>query len=726
MIETRASFCRLCHAACPIEVDVEDGTMVTAIRGDKADPMFEGYTCIKGRNLADHHHHESRLTGHLARNRDGGFEPIASQPALDQIADRIASIVERNGPRSVATYVGTGSYQNSTTLPVATAWHDGFGSPSLYTSLTIDQPAHRSAALRMGSWEAGWDNFTDANVVLAIGYNAPISSYGPAGGLQGTNPMVALRRAKERGLKLIVVDPRRTELAAAAELWLQIQPGEDPTLLAGIIRLILDGDLHDRDFCADHVQQLDALRTSVDPFELGYVSDRTGIRRDEIVRAAELFAAGPRGSAGTGTGPNMAPHGTLTEHLTLTLNAICGRVNRVGDTLESGYFLFPGDTRRAQVIPPTEPACGAPHRVRGLAGLPAEMLSNALADEILVPGDGRVRALIVTGGNPVVAFPDQAKTIRAMQDLELLVVIDHRMTATAEFADYVIAPRLQLERADVPHIMDRRFPSPYTNYTPAVLDAPPDLLADWEVYAGIAARNGTPIELPGGPLPVDHVGAGQREPSLDDDLVIDLVYGSARMPIDEIRQRRGVIHPERALAVVAGDPDAAARLAVAPADVVAELAAVRLEGSGLDLLAADERSGFDPNEYPMRLIGRRMQHVLNSLGRELPGLASAGTTNHAYLHPDDLQRIGAAAGDRLTITSPYGSVVGIAEGTPLVKAGVVAMSHAWGGSGAQPEDIAADGSPTNRLISNEIGFDPITGMAVQSAIPIRVERESNG
>ncbi len=749
MIETKTSFCRLCHAACPIEVDIDHdkvtgggtGPRIVAVRGDRSDPLFEGYTCIKGRQLGDHHQHESRLRRHLRRTSStpsagrptnvdmtsGGFEPIAAATALDEIAASIRGIIDRHGPRSVATYIGTGSYQNSTTLPVATAWHAGIGSPSLYTSLTIDQPAHRSAALRMGGWEAGWHNFSDADVVMAIGYNAPVSSYGPAGGLQGTNPIVRLRRAKENGLRLIVVDPRQTELAAAADLWLQVQPGEDPTLLAGIIRIILDRGLHDEAFCADYVQQLEDLQRSVDRFSLSYVSERTKLPADDIVRAAEMFAEGPRGSAGTGTGPNMAPHGTLTEHLTLTLNAICGRVNRVGDQLESGYFLFPGDTRRAQVTPPTNPAPGTPHRVRGLAGLPAEMLSNALADEILLPGDGQVRALIVSGGNPVVAFPDQAKTIRAMQDLELLVVIDHRMTATAEFADYVIAPRLQLERADVPHIMDRRFAMPYTNYTPAVIDPHQvpgtDLLADWEVFAGLAARNNSSIDLPGGRLPVDpdSISPGGRDTgantsgSLNDDVVLDRVFGTARMPMAEIRANRGTVHPERAITVVAGNPDAEGRLAVAPPDVVAELDDVLAEQTGADHLPT-----FDDDQFPFRLVGRRLKHVLNSMGRELPGLAAVGTTNHVAIHPDDLVAIGGTSGDHLTIASPHGQVVGIAESTPTLKRGVVAMPHSWGGSQLTDEAVATEGSPTNRLVSNEHGFDPITGMAVQSAIPVSI------
>jgi len=711
MLETRKTFCRVCHAACPVLVDIEDDRTVLAVRGDRDDPVFGGYTCIKGRQLPEQHHHPERLRHTLRRGSDG-FEEVTSAAALDEIASRIAEIVAEHGPRAVASYTGTGAFQNSTSVPVAAAWHAGFESPSFYTSVTIDQPAHRSAALRLGAWEAGWQNFSDSDVSLVIGYNPLVSSYGPAGGLQGTNPFVKLREAKERGLGLIVIDPRRTETATFADVWLQVQPGEDPTLLAGMIRHILANDLHDQGFCDRHVDQLDALAGAVDPFTVDYVADRARVDATDVVRAAELFAAGPKGAAGTGTGPNMAPHSMLTEHLALTLNVLCGRVLQPGDTMESGAFLTPGDTRRAQVIAPTDPAPGAPHRMRGLRGQPGEMLTNSLADEILTPGEGKVRVLIVSGGNPVVAWPDQVKTEAAMRELDLLVVIDPRMTPTAELADFVIAPRLELERPDVPHIMDRRIPGVYTNYTPAVLTTDDDLLAEWEVFAGIAARNDTPINLPGGSIP-----AADRavDTAIDDDTILDLVYAASRIPMDDIRANRGTVHDHNPVRVVEADPDADARFAVAPADVVTELGQVAAEGDGAATLA-----GYSAAEYPFRLASRRLKHVLNSLGRELSVLAKAGTTNEAHLHPDDLAELGVDEGDLIRITSPHGEIIGVAAAGDDVKRGVVSMSHAWGLGSDREADVRTEGVATNALSATDDGYDPITGMAVQSAIPVRI------
>ena len=715
MIETRETFCRFCHAACPLHVDVEINStgartqeVVVAVRGIMEDPLFEGYTCIKGRQLADQHHAPDRLRNPLQRSDDGSFVEVTSKNALDDIAHRVQAIIAAHGPRAVATYTGTGAFQNSISMPVTQAFHSGIGSPSFYTSITIDQPAHLTSRLRMGAWEAGWQNFRDADVLLAIGYNPLVSSYAPAGGLQGTNPFVRLRRAKERGMKLIVIDPRRSELASFADLWLPVKPGEDPTLLAGLINVILQENLHDKDFCDRWVDQLDDLRSAVAPFSPEMVATRCEVEAADVLTAARMFAAGPRGTAGTGTGPNMAAHSTLMEHLALTLNAICGRVNREGDVLESGNFLYPGDTRRAQVIAPSDPAPGTPHRVRGLKGMPGEMLTNALAEEILEPGEGKVRCLFVCGGNPVVAFPDQLKTIAAMKDLELLVVIDHRMTPTAELAHYVIPPRLELERADVPTVMDRRFASAYVSYTPAVLQADGDLLSEWEVFAGLAQRLGTPIPLPGGDLPLDG--------SANDDMVLDFAFAKSRLPMSEIRAKRSTIHEELAIKVVAADPDASARFAVAPPDVVEEISVVLSEKTGAEVI-----DGFDPTKFPFRLISRRLKHVLNSLGREIPGLARVGTTNAAYMNPLDMRDLSLSDGELVRITSPSGEVVGVAEGSDTIKRGVISMSHSWGGS-ITDEDVRLHGTPTNRLCTVDSGRDPINGMAIQSAIPIAVTK----
>ncbi len=704
--ETKMTFCRVCHASCPMEVDVVDNRVI-AVRGVMDDPLFEGYTCIKGRQIPDQMSDPKRLRAPLRRRPDGTFEQVDSAEALDEIAAELRRIIDTYGPRAVASYTGTGGYQNSVAVPVARAFHQGIDSVSFYTSVTIDQPAKGLAMLRLGGWEAGYHNFTDSDVHMAIGYNSMVSSYAPIGGLQGTNPFVVMRRRKAEGMKLIVVDPRRTELAGFADIHLQIRPGEDPTLLAGMIRIVLEEGLQDHEFCDRWVSQLGELTEAVDGFTLDYVAERCQLDADDIVAATRLFAAGPRGTAGTGTGPNMAAHSSLTEHLTVVLNTILGRVNREGDLIENGLLLYPEMPHRAQATAPRAPASGPPSRLRNLRGYRGEMPTAALAEEILTPGEGRIRALIVSGGNPAVAFPNHELTLEALADLELLVVIDYRMTPTAEFADYVIAPTLALERADVPHLMDRWFRQPYTNYTDPVVERDGDVLNEWEVFWELASRLGSTLPLPGGSPDMT------TRPSTDE--IIDRSYAGSRLPLDEVRANRRQVHPDLRLVVEPADPSCTTKFTPAPEDFMAELAALRAE-------PAPMLGDIDVSAYPFRLVSRRLKHVLNSTGTELPGLARKGTTNPAYMHPDDVTELGMVGGDLVEITSVSGSLIGVVEPADDVKRGVISMAHSWGGRSLTDEKVRDIGTPTSRLVSVDAGHDPVTGMVVSSAIPVAVAK----
>lgn len=705
-MQTTTTFCRVCHASCPLEVDVE-GNRVVAVRGVMDDPLFEGYTCIKGRQLPDQMADPNRLRAPMRRRPDGTFEVVTSTEALDGIATELKRIIETYGPRAVASYTGTGGYQNSVAVPSARAFHDGVGSVSFYTSVTIDQPAKGLAGLRLGGWEAGYNSFTDSNVHMAIGYNPMVSSYGPIGGLQGTNPFVVMRRRKAEGMQLIVVDPRRTELASFADIHLQIRPGQDSTLLAGMIRIVLEEGLQDHEFCERWTSQMGELHTAVEGFTLDLVAERCELEADDIVAATRMFAAGPRGTAGTGTGPNMAAHSSLSEHLVVVLNTILGRVNREGDLLENGLLLYPEAPHRAQVTAPRAPASGPPSRIRNLRGYRGEMPTATLAEEILTPGEGRIRALIVSGGNPAVAFPDHELTLRALDDLELLVVIDHRMTPTAEFADYVIAPTLSLERADVPHLMDRWFRAPYTNYTEPVVERDGDVLNEWEVFWELASRLGSELPYPGGSPDMT------VRPTTDE--IIDRCYAGSRMPLDEVRANKRQVHMDLRLVVQPAEDGATARFTPAPDDLMAELAEVLAEPSSVF-------AGSDVSGYPFRLVSRRLKHVLNSTGTELPGLARRGTTNPAYMNPHDLTALGLTTGDIIEISSPRAVLHGVVEGADDVKRGVISMAHSWGGRSLTDEKVRDIGSPTSRLVSVDVGHDPVTGMVVSSAIPVAVKK----
>lgn len=707
-VTTHKTFCRICHAYCAIEVDVEDGKPI-AVRGDTDDPVYGGYTCIKGRQLPEQYVTPARISKTLKRKPDGDYEEIDIDQAMDEIAEKVKQLMADHGPRSIATYVGSYGYQNSAALVIPKAWHKTVGSDSYYTSVTIDQPARAIAASRIGTWGGGTHKFTDSDVCMMIGNNPVVSQYTPFGGPPPFSPYSRIRDEMKKGMKVIVVDPRQTEVANRASLFLQVNPGEDPTFLSGFIRQILKDGLHDQEFCANHMEGLEELASSVEPYTPEYVAKRCDIDVADFLEAVSIYGHAKRGVVVGGTGPNMAPHGVLTEHLIQTLNYICGRVNKEGEQVPNAGIISPpvprfGDVNAANPAYGTGPKS----RVRGLGEIIGEMPTAALNDEILMEGEGQIKALFCLGGNPMVAFPDQDKTLAAMKKLDLLVCVDLYMSATAKVADYIIAPTISLERDDMTMLTDSWYDVPYAHYTKAVLPRNDQSREEWEIYWELSHRMGIPIDLPGGQLDPD-----VRPTKYD---ALKLIAPNARVSVDEMRDKgHGHIYDEVDVRVEPGRDERVIGFQLMPEGVADEINEVYHES-----LRQNGKLVEEGQEFSHLLISRRLKHVFNSSGQQLSNLQKKGTTNSAYMNPADLDDLGIHTGELVEIKGAYGMLVGVVEAAKDVKRGVISMAHAWGDIPGNWGDVREKGASTNRLIDDHKTYDKITGQPRMTAIPVNL------
>lgn len=700
------SFCRICAGSCALLLTVENNRVVAA-RSDKANPLTHGYACIKGLYLHEAHNSPERLLHPLKRRADGGFERIGLEQALDEIAAKLRVLIDSHGADSIAGFRGTLSYSNLAANHMLPDWLRALGSNSFFSTMTVDQSAKWVTFERLGGWAGGRDPYELSDVLMFVGTNPLISLSTFNCVLQ--NPGKALKAFKERGGKLIVIDPRRTETARYADVFLQPLPGEDPSLLAGLLHVILENGWHDADFCSRHVHGLDALQAAVAPFTPDYVAARAGVPATELHRAAELFARiARRGSAASGTGPNMARHSNLAEHLLECLNVVCGRYARAGDPVANPGVIGPRTPRRAEVIPPRRSwESGPKSRVGGYGMIFGQKMSGVLAEEITTPGEGRLRALFVDGGNPVNAIPDQRKIVAALSQLELLVTIDPFMTPTAKLSHYVLPPKMMFERADLP---SRDYESivlfrPYTHYAAPVVPPPAgsELVDDWYQFWALARRLGRQVVFDGVPLDMQH------KPDTDALLAILARHGS--VPFDEIRRGdTGRIYDVEPQVVEAGSGDA--RFDVMPSDVAHELSEVLRETAGLDAARQD---------FSHRLIVRRMREVQNTMYHHLPSIRRRVPYNPACLHPDDLIAMSLAEGDEVRIVSAYGSIPAIVAADETLRTGVISMTHGWGGLPDERADYAAVGSCTNLLTGTD-ERDRINAMPIMSAIPVRIVR----
>jgi anaerobic selenocysteine-containing dehydrogenase len=695
---------------------IEQGTdRILAVKGDKENPLSRGYVCFKGLQAEEAHHGPQRLLRPLKRQSDGSFAEIASEQALDEIADRLRAIVARGGPQAVSTFKGTSGTLYATHM-IQLDFLQALGSNQFFSVNTIDQSAKFVSFERQGGWAAGLHDIDQSDVLLFFGCN-PLISHSTMP-VMGPDPQRKLKAAKARGLKLIVIDPRRSETAHFADLHLQPLPGRDTAIAAAMVRTILAEGWGDKAFCAEHVgaDRIADLRAAVDPFTPELAERIAGLQPGQIRAAARMFAKeGGSGSAFAATGPSMAPFCNTMQHLVDTLNIVCGRFRRAGQKAVVD-MINPPDPIHAEVIPPPRSYSQfPPSRIRGAGMLGFDRLASTLAEEILTPGEGRIRAMLVSGSNPAVCLPDQKKAVEALRDLELLVVMDPYMSATAKLAHYILPPTMMYERPDLPIAVPgfNIGTESWSQYTPPVIAAPAgsDLVEDWYPYWALAKRLGLMMRFSGVELDLNL----NRPPTTDEMLEIRARNGRVTLDVlmaDLARHPGGKIYDHPSNVVQPARAGASGRFDVMPADVADELA----QFLGSELAQAQ---GSGPGHSHL-LVSRRMNRVMNSLGSNLQATLRHDPANPAYLHPGDLEDLGLAPGDRVEVASEHGSIETIAQPDKAVRRGVVSIAHCWGG--LPGED--GPGANTNLLIATDRHLADINMMPRMSAVPVNIRKAS--
>ncbi len=713
MLRTVKSPCRIC-IYCGFDLDVEDGRIVAA-RPDADHPVSRGYACAKGADFVRFLQGDGvpRLRESRKRLPDGRFAAIDAETALDEVAAKLAALRRRYGPRSIALYTGTGSYANTIAYGMARSFVHEIGTPNLFSTVTIDQPQKVTTPARMGLWLGGKRSHHDVDVMLTAGNNPFVSHLGnPMTPAPGLDPNLANRELRRKGVRHIVVDPRRTELAKHADIHLQLLPGEDATLFAGIVHVILRNGWQNREFCDRWVVGVDRLREHTAAFDPHTVARRCDVRAEDVVEAARIFSHAKHPMAGCGTGTCMTPHSNAAEFLVESLNALCGGYRRAGEEVPNRGVFF-GMPPIEDVLPPNRTWKSAPWcRTQNVGRIGGELPTPLLPDEILAPGDDKIRALIVFSGNPAVALVDPGKTRTALRDLELLVTLDSRETETTALSHYVIATSTFFERHELSGYLEFMFERTFAELSKPVVEKPPGVIHDWELFWGVARRMGIRLEYKYLGLLMDYAAlppglALSMESKPSEEEILAWICEQRGLSYAELSSAEGgIVYDLPPLRVAALPEDSGRRLDVCPDDVALEIDEVRKD------LAASADGAF-----PYRLASRRLPHVMNSLLRGTPRLGEKGEINHAHMNPEDMRRDGVAEGGPIRIGSRTGEIVAVAISDATVRRSVISMAHGFDGP---------RGAHTGRLVPLAAGHrERISFMPHQTGVPVRVRKNTS-
>ena len=677
MADSERTYCRFCLSFCGLKIDFDGAGVPVSAVGDPTHPLSLGYSCQKGRRILDFYNN-----GRLLQPMRFGQSALTWPVAFEELAGTIRRAVASVGPDAVALYAGTNALLDATGMWTALGFMYRLQSNSIYTVASVDAINKQVALENLTGHAAGHlipqADFERTDCLLLIGSN-PAVSHGHLAGIP--YPQKRLRDLRQRGGQLIVVDPRETRTAKLASLHLAPRPDTDYAWLGYVLnRLLADpaGSRLDHPYIRDHVTGLDELASAVAGFDEALTCRITGLKPDQLEALVQNIQRAQNLSALTGTGASFGDSGVVTEWFLWSLLALKGKLDRPG-----GVWFNPG-----LVLPSIAPAGAgmAPsmwtESMAARPDLPAKSRERpcaALADEILA---GHVKVLICLGGNPINAFPNPDKTLRALAQLEALVVLDTHRNDWAGRAHYALPVCAPLERADSTIYTQASLPLPAVTYTPALLAPPGEVKPAWWVFAKL-----------GEGLGLDTVKLGRPAEELTDlDVLKTIKGGRAYFESPAFLADRVLVKPDKPFGWVMERLLPGGKWSLHTTVLAEELRRVRTAEAACTVVDG------------LRLVSLREEHHLNTQFHLDPtgtGLPSA------FLHPADAARRGLQPGQPVTLRSAYGSMQARIQLDDAMGHGVIGVPHGY-----------ADQGNISHLTSELHGINPLSGMVRQTGIQV--------
>jgi anaerobic selenocysteine-containing dehydrogenase len=733
--------CPLCEATCGLEITIEDGS-VSGIRGDADDVFSHGFICPKGYALKSLHEDPDRVRTPLVR-QGSRFERASWEEAYAEIDRRLSTVLERGDRNAVAVYLGNPNAHNIDALVYGRVLVKAIGSRNVFSASTVDQmPKHVSAGLMFGTMTSiPIPDVDRTDHLLMLGAN-PLASNGSL--LTAPDMRGRLRRIRERGGRVVVVDPRRSRTAEAADEHHFIRPGTDAHLLFAIANVLFSEGLADPGPLAELCEGLDRVEALAARFPPEAVAAMCGIEAQEIRRMARELAAAERAAVYGRIGTCTQEFGTLASWLVDVLNVLTGNLDRAGGAMFTKAAAGAANTRGTPGRGKGATLGRWRSRVRGLPEVYGELPVACLAEEIDTPGEGQVRALVTLAGNPVLSTPNAGRLRRALEELELMVSVDIYLNETTRHADVILPAPSALCRSHYDLALYQLAARNVANYSPPVLEPDPAVPPEWQTLlrlTGIAAGQGLNADI-----------------DVLDEIVVSSLVGRelqggacalAGKTSEELMAalvpRRG---PERVLDWMlrsgpygdrfGAEPDGLTleRLEASPHGVdlgplaprlpeVLRTASGRIELAPDPIVADVERLAASlarPRNGGMVLIGRRQLRSNNSWMHNVGHLVRGADRCTVQVSADDAERLGLEDGGRATVSSERGSVEVPVEVTDSIMPGVVSIPHGWGHDDEVARlAVAADHAGANsNLLADELAIDPLSGNAVLNGIPVEL------
>ena len=728
-IVTKHGVCNLCEAICGLTFQVQgEGPQarIISVKGNDADPLSRGHICPKAVALKDLHEDPDRLRHPVRRVLENGvtrWQPIAWDQAFDMVVEGLAKVREAHGSNAVAVYQGNPNVHNWGNITHGHLFLSQLKTRARFSATSADQLPHHVVA----HWLYGHQlaipipDIDRTMYMLVLGGN-PLASNGSL--MTVPDVRARFKALKARGGKLVVVDPRRTETAAIADEHLAIDPGSDAAFLLSLIHTLFGEELTAPGALEPLLDQVKAVRDAVAPFSPEATAAHTGIDAATTRRIARELATASKQGGGVAygrMGVSTQAHGVVCQWAIQVINLLTGNVDREGGALLTSPAL---NLIQMKLMGPGHLDAWR-SRVRGAPEFSGELPVSVMAEEMLTPGKGQIRALVTSAGNPVLSTPNGRQLDEALDKLDFMVSIDFYVNETTRHADVILPPTCFVEHDHYDLVFLHLAVRNVARYSEPVVERAPDALHDWEIYSELAQRYARRA------WSLERGGVRSRLTGLLTRTLMKRLSPQRLLAIGLNRSgaaKRGVTmdklraHPE-GLDLGPLKPSLGKALQARNKRIDLMPAAIRRELPQLVAPFTTPLPANDTGRPALKLIGRREVRSNNSWMHNSERLVSGKARCTLWIHPSDAQRHALQDGQTVTVASRTGRIQVPVHVTPDIRSGVVSLPHGWGHdrAGVQLQVARAHAGASINDLTDDRQTDRISANAAFSAVPVWIE-----
>ncbi len=723
MKRTEHTFCRICESLCGLEVEIENDQVV-AIRPDEQHVATEGFSCVKGLKQHEIYSSPDRLM-HPLKKVDGEHVRISWEQALEEIGDKVRTLTGESGKNSIGMYVGTAAGFGVLHPIFAQGFMEGIGSDSMFSSATQDCSNKFATARHMYGFPftQPFPDLHHTKCLIIVGANPVISKWSF---LQVPNPSKHIRNIKKRGGRVIVVDPRKTETARIAEEHIFIEPGTDIFFYLSFLNEIIEKGGVDDNRVKEHFKGFEEVVELCAEWTPEHTAPVTGIEASELRALVKAYLDADGAALYSSTGVNMGGEGALSFWLQEVINAVTGNLDKKGGPLVGRGimdFLRCG-VNKGLLIKDRK------SRVGGFGMVNDAFPGGILADEILTPGEGQIRGMFITGGNPLITMAESEKLKTAFEKLDLLVCLDIFQNETCSVADYVLPCTDPFQRPDLPFIFPLMLglqTRPYLQATEAMVPPQGEQRDEASIYIALAKSSGFPLwgssiaqKFFESLMRFNRLENGQSTVPQRSMLNVLLRLCGQQSFNKLLKKNHGWLRENHKENDFLGKRVYTSDSKVDLAPEVLTGAASRLKDS-FDKELNGEASG----NGTFKMITKRAVQTHNSWTHNTDRMLKGSEgTNFLYMHPKDAQGLDLEHGDLADVSTSFATVRIPVKHLAELKPGTVAIPHGWGHQGAKGLGIASKtrGVNVNLLAgSGPEQIDPLSGMSKLTALKVSIK-----